>query len=454
MSKSKRKLPRDTETIDLTGSDQDSFRGPSLPKISKRGSSFSSSQGRAPLPTPPSSSQPGHYAPSSSQKYRDHTPSYHQQIHGKAEREGWLASTQEQEADIGREIDLTEDFDDDVYETYQLFGILNTKIVGCRFYDGHATVGEYVRVRREPRNPYDSNAIRIDNVLRDQIGHIGRNVVAKLAPLMDSGLLLVEGALTGPKTYYDCPIGLKLFGTNDAVAGAALARRMEAVGLPIKEYNRSEQQRKKQLQEFEKQQKARRKAAATMLKKGISVIDNEGPNRYSNLGTSTGIRTDPNQNMDQLLSGTATFNPRDVQDLVNKLGAGDDVLAKMPMAEQPQELATMLLPYQKQGLEWMLGQESPEPPKDSNEMVQMWKKAGKFYTNIATNFSLNKAPVLARGGLLADDMGLGNRPSHSFRRNLLTSTGRQNHSDHLPHHGRSAQDRRANPDHSTSVGYE
>ena len=35
----------------------------------------------------------------------------------------------------------TEDFDDDVYANYQLYGILNTKIVGCRYYDGRATVG-------------------------------------------------------------------------------------------------------------------------------------------------------------------------------------------------------------------------------------------------------------------------------------------------------------------------
>jgi SWI/SNF-related matrix-associated actin-dependent regulator of chromatin subfamily A3 len=37
----------------------------------------------------------------------------------------------------------------------------------------------------------------------------------------------------------------------------------------------------------------------------------------------------------------------------------------------------------------------------------MWKKTGNVYTNIATNFSFSKAQVLASGGLLADDMGLG-----------------------------------------------
>ena len=140
-------------------------------------------------------------------------------------RDGWSASTQEIENDVRREIDLTQDFDDDVYESYELYGILNTKIVGCRFYDGRVTVGEYVTVRREPRNPYDSNAIRIDNIQAKQIGHIPRQVAVKLASLIDSRELLVEGAVTGPKGFYETPMALKLFGTTDTVAAAALKQR-------------------------------------------------------------------------------------------------------------------------------------------------------------------------------------------------------------------------------------
>src|SRR5262249_22567675 len=71
------------------------------------------------------------------------------------------------------------------------------------------------------------------------------------------------------------------------------------------------------------------------------------------------------------------------------------------------ELSTTLLPYQRQGLKWMLDHESPELPKGRDDLVQLWKSSGKFYTNIATNFSFSKAPELASGGLLADDMGLG-----------------------------------------------
>jgi SWI/SNF-related matrix-associated actin-dependent regulator of chromatin subfamily A3 len=396
-NKSKRKV---AETVDLTGDDElPTTRQAKVPKPNS--SSKSSQQVRPHLPTPPSSSQPNHSGSGSSQTYSTYTPSSGVQTHPREERDSWL-STQAQEAEIARELNLTEDFDDDVYENYQLYGILNTKIVGCRFYDGQATVGEYVKVRREPRNPYDSNAIRIDNVLRDQIGHIGRQVAAKLAPLMDSGELLIEGCLTGQKSFYECPIGLKLFGTNDPVAASALARRMQELRLPLNEYGKS----KRRQQEAEKERKAREKAAAAMVKKGNAVFDHEGPNRYSNLNPRSENPTQLRESMDQLLSGTSTFNPRDVQDVVSKIGAGEDALEKLPMVEQPKELATNLLPYQRQGLQWLLDHESPNLPK-GDDVVQMWKKNGKLYSNIVTNFSFTKAPDLASGGILADDMGLG-----------------------------------------------
>ena len=411
---------RGIETVDLTADDENSVGSRS--KFSKPNIPTAGSQTRQPLPTPPLSSQ----TYGSQSRYSAPNPSqgHYSQTHSQADRNGWLASTQEHDEDIRREINLegnldpshfyisaadfsTEDFDDDAYTSHTLYGILNTKIVGCRYYDGRATTGEYVLVRREPRNPYDSNAIRIDNVVRDQIGHIGRQVAAKLAPLMDSGQLLVEGALTGPKTFYECPIGLKLFGTKDPVAQAALKQQMQDLRLPVNELVRSEKEQQKREQEFQKQQKAREKAAAAMQKNGGAVFDPEGPNKYSNLGMPTGS-TEPEINMDQLLSGTAIYNPRDVQDVVNKFVAGEDALSEMPLAEQPAMVATVLLPYQRQGLQWMIEKESPKlPTRDSDDVVQLWKNSHGIYTNIATSFSVTKAPQLASGGILADDMGLG-----------------------------------------------
>jgi SWI/SNF-related matrix-associated actin-dependent regulator of chromatin subfamily A3 len=43
-----------------------------------------------------------------------------------------------------------------------------------------------VMIKREPGNPHDKNAIRIDNVQGAQIGHIPRNLAAKLASYLVS----------------------------------------------------------------------------------------------------------------------------------------------------------------------------------------------------------------------------------------------------------------------------
>ncbi len=86
-------------------------------------------------------------------------------------------------------------------------GAVDGKIVGLRYYSGFATVGEVVvsffadglmneflnkaadgvffqMIQREPSNPYDANAIRVNNVHGNQIGHIPKNLAAKLAPYM------------------------------------------------------------------------------------------------------------------------------------------------------------------------------------------------------------------------------------------------------------------------------
>lgn len=359
-------------------------------------------QSKPPYATPPSSSQPCANQPISSLRQGPYALNSGGSFENAATRDSWM-----DEEESRGEIDLTQDDDDDVYGNFELYGIYNTKIVGVRFYSGRATVGEYVVVKREPLNPYDSNAIRINNVMGDQIGHLSRQCAAKLAPLMDSKALLVEGALTGPKGSFDCPIGLKLFGPTDPVAAAALKQQMKDRKLPVTEYNRAEAERKRKEKEREKQLKAAQKANSNSLRKGTNVLDiDPGTARYANINMpGDGAST---QTLEQVMENAQTYNPREVQDVVNKFGAGEDVLSSMEMAEQPMKLKTQLLPYQRQGLKWMLSQESRTlPPSNSTDVVQLWKRHQNGYMNIATNFFSSNPPALAKGGILADDMGLG-----------------------------------------------
>ena len=53
-----------------------------------------------------------------------------------------------------------------------------------RHYRGRANPDERVIINRDANNQYDSNAIKVDNVMGAQIGHIPRQMAAKLASYM------------------------------------------------------------------------------------------------------------------------------------------------------------------------------------------------------------------------------------------------------------------------------
>ena len=56
------------------------------------------------------------------------------------------------------------------------------------------------------------------------------------------------------------------------------------------------------------------------------------------------------QSLEDIMEASQNFNPRELGEVTEKFGTGEDVLAQMPMAECPQKLQTQLLPYQRQAL--------------------------------------------------------------------------------------------------------
>ncbi len=65
-------------------------------------------------------------------------------------RDSWVEQDEHDAEDI---VISSQDGDDSVTATYQLYSILQTKIVGVQYYRGYASDGEHVIVRREPSNP-------------------------------------------------------------------------------------------------------------------------------------------------------------------------------------------------------------------------------------------------------------------------------------------------------------
>lgn len=167
---------------------------------------------------------------------------------------------------------------------------------------------------------------------------------------------------------------------------------MEKDRLPINDAKRAEREEQKRQKQLEKEQRqANKKMNAGML-----------------ANISNGESSFQSESLDELIGQSSTFNPREIGQVVEDFGLNESDLANMPMAKPPEGLATELLPFQRQGLAWMISKESPNVPTPGSDVVeQLWKRKGHQFMNIATNYTTTKEPPLASGGILADDMGLG-----------------------------------------------
>ena len=232
-------------------------------------------------------------------------------------------------------------------------------------------------------------------------------MAAKLAGYMDAGQILVEGSLTGHKGGYDVPIALRLYGTSNPEQRAELVDQMRVDRLPLDGIiQRAREEKKRKAEELKKLKNTRKGGVLTPGSSQQWDLGSSQPQFASSQSSGS-----PSENLNTIMAGSERFNPRDVGELVEKFGAGEDDLAAMPMAEFPERLATKMLPYQRQALAWLTEKESPKlPAEKSADIVQLWKRSpqnSRLFTNIATNFSTTERPTLSSGGILADDMGLG-----------------------------------------------
>lgn len=82
------------------------------------------------------------------------------QAPGQDDHDIWVAQEEHEAEDI---IISSQDDDEESMTTYQLYGVLATKIVGVQYYRGIASNGEYVVVRREPNNQVRPISRRLSN---------------------------------------------------------------------------------------------------------------------------------------------------------------------------------------------------------------------------------------------------------------------------------------------------
>eukprot|EP00892_Ulva_mutabilis_P006202 jgi/Ulvmu1/3954/UM018_0177.1 len=257
-------------------------------------------------------------------------------------------------------------------------GAFEGKIVGVNHYRGHVNNREMVMLRREPDNPYDMHAVQVLNIQDEQVGHLPRVIVSVIAPLMDDGLLFVEGVIPrGSKNVYKIPLKLLCFakeGQEDVVMGRLRAGRLYVSG----DY-----------------------AAESLFERSSQVS--------LGLGLGIGVGSQGSQDTTQG-APQATMQVHQVEDSLSRLF--DDLLAESDTVQRMQphtkHIVTPLLRHQQEALAWMVQQEN------SNELPPFWDvhkpvtaSASVAYTNTLSNFVTEKRPEPFRGGILADDMGLG-----------------------------------------------
>jgi len=73
-----------------------------------------------------------------------------------------------------------------------------------------------VKFVREPHNPYDRNAVRVENIRGEKLGHLRRELVLQLAALLDGGEVTIEGLMPGSgKSKFTLPIVVSRGGRLD-----------------------------------------------------------------------------------------------------------------------------------------------------------------------------------------------------------------------------------------------
>ncbi|KAF3827212.1 hypothetical protein GH733_002698 [Mirounga leonina] len=97
-----------------------------------------------------------------------------------------------------------------------LFGTLRGHVVGLRYYTGVVNNNEMVALQREPNNPYDKNAIKVNNVNGNQVGHLKKDLAAALAYIMDNKLAQIEGVVPfGANNAFTMPLHMTFWGKEE-----------------------------------------------------------------------------------------------------------------------------------------------------------------------------------------------------------------------------------------------
>ncbi|KAM6502461.1 SNF2 family N-terminal domain containing protein, partial [Amanita muscaria] len=283
----------------------------------------------------------------------------------------------------------------------ELYCTMSAKVVGIQYYTGLVGPGEEVLLLREPNNRYDRNAIQVQNISRIQVGHLPRQIAVKLAPLLDRRVITVEGEINDGNLNgkgYTLSITLKFYGPTGK------KDQLEPQLLWATPHQRG----------FSSQAKT----SPSNFSESALADPSPGPSQYSSRAPHEASGESQNaRELGQILNNLEKVDDDGRRNsLLDSLCASDDVL-NLPLHPNPPgiqsgELLTDLLKHQSQALQWCIEREYPVlPQKESDKPVQFWqmrKMGGRaYYFNLATKTPQQDPPLMGRGAICADAMGLG-----------------------------------------------
>ncbi|KAG8893962.1 hypothetical protein FRB99_001605, partial [Tulasnella sp. 403] len=302
----------------------------------------------------------------------------------------------------------TEEDEEANEEHEELYIAFPSQVVGIRHYTGLVQAGELVSVVREPSNKYDRNAIQVVNASGVQVGHIPQAACRPLAPLMDEGLVTVEGVMkTGNMSgqhLFTLDITLNIFGPSDPKKRAKLEPRLNWATPGQRGFNQQNQTG------IAGTSLSPRKSRPQPATSSLGAVPNGGPSLSASQKA---------YELARMMSQLAQKDDEDRRATVLDSLCSKDVL-NLPVRENPPSrangyLKNDLLKHQSQGLEWCIDREYPVLPRTvEDDAVQFWKLERRndnqpYYYNLATRTprAVDEAPVLGRGAIMADVMGLG-----------------------------------------------
>ncbi|KAG8837816.1 hypothetical protein FRC18_007854 [Serendipita sp. 400] len=301
---------------------------------------------------------------------------------------GIIPTENQEVVDLGDSDNDSDAGDEEVYVE------LDTAVVGIKYYTGLVGVGEQVDLVRQPSNQYDRNAICVENISGHQVGHLPANVVAKLSPLIDRGLISVEGTMTSGNLHsssaWKLSMSVAIIGPSDPLRRKAL-EPMLIWATP-------------------------RQAGFDPLRTGVAGTSSSKKGQSSRVSKNNPAESVKAAQLRGIVENMTKLDDGNRRETMLNTLCCDDVLDLEVYSSSPSRasgaLKVDLLKHQKQALLWCINTENPKlPTKPSDKPVQFWQfntnGNKRYYYNIATKTPQEGVPKLGRGGIIGDDMGLG-----------------------------------------------